>query len=624
MENTDNELSINDFKTINIENILYKKTFLIKNNIDIDNNIIKMEKKNQTITDNDNDNEENLINTDSTIDTTKTKYIYKKKITFSKNKIKFFKPKKKLEENIITKKKRDEKFKIKNSKKISHFSSPKNLINLQKINSNFNFDKTTTKNKNKMMKTSNNFYTKKNNTDTVNKMSKTSNGFYEKNKIEKKEEKIINNDININNIDNFIKFESKMNNLINSINNKIDINISNECLELINSFFNFFIGENIEMYFNKNTQSMLIIHKSINLILFNAIMAYHISFDKSFLNTCIDYLAIIINISHKAYLLLCENIIEQIKKDINKKENEKMEKILLILKNNSFHIDLTDDDFSKYLTVRKYDLSKNKINFIHEIKYYSFLIQKYIKVLIKNLNSDNDYGKKEDLIQIFNNIKSISFPEISNFFEQKIKVNINAIKTDPISEFPPTNPEIRPPYIKSKLRKKFSLVLDLDETLISLERKKMDKNSKGLLKLRPGLFKFLSKMKKFYEIIIFTSGTKEYADQIIDLIESEEKFFDFRLYREHTLFYKNEFIKDISRIGRPLDKIIIVDNLPQNFRLQKENGIEIKSFFGEDNNDKALECLGNILKKIVNRFNDVRNGILEYKNEIRNKISQYL
>ena len=80
MENTDNELSINDFKTINIENILYKKTFLIKNNIDIDNNIIKMEKKNQTITDNDNDNEENLINTDSTIDTTKTKYIYKKKI----------------------------------------------------------------------------------------------------------------------------------------------------------------------------------------------------------------------------------------------------------------------------------------------------------------------------------------------------------------------------------------------------------------------------------------------------------------------------------------------------------------------------------------------------------------
>ena len=80
-------------------------------------------------------------------------------------------------------------------------------------------------------------------------------------------------------------------------------------------------------------------------------------------------------------------------------------------------------------------------------------------------------------------------------------------------------------------------------------------------------------------------------------------------------------MKDLKRIGRPLDKIIIVDNMLQNFRLQKENGIEIKSFFGDDNNDNALEHLGNILKKIVNKFNDSRNGILEYKNEIKNKVS---
>ena len=165
------------------------------------------------------------------------------------------------------------------------------------------------------------------------------------------------------------------------------------------------------------------------------------------------------------------------------------------------------------------------------------------------------------------------------------------------------------------------MVLDLDETLISLDRYNSNKSGRGVLKFRPGLIKFLKKVKKFYEMIVFTSGTKEYADQIIDVIESEEKFFDFRLCREHTLFYNNEFIKDLSRIGRPIDKIIIVDNLPQNYRLQKDNGIEIKSFFGDDNNDNALEHLGNILKKIVNRFNDSRNGILEYKNEIRNKVS---
>jgi CTD small phosphatase-like protein 2 len=235
------------------------------------------------------------------------------------------------------------------------------------------------------------------------------------------------------------------------------------------------------------------------------------------------------------------------------------------------------------------------------------------------MNKDDNI--KEGLLQIFYNIKNISPQEINDFFQKNIKTTNISQEINNIPQYPPTNPDIKPPYINAKLTKKFSLVLDLDETLISLDRNKVNQNNKGILKFRPGLLKFLSKIKKFYEIIVFTSGTKEYADQIIDVIENDEKFFDFRLYREHTLFYNNEFIKDISRIGRPLDKIIIVDNLPQNFRLQKENGIEIKSFFGDDNNDKALVSLGNILKKIANRFNDTRNGIIEYKNEIKNKIS---
>ena len=295
---------------------------------------------------------------------------------------------------------------------------------------------------------------------------------------------------------------------------------------------------------------------------------------------------------------------------------------------------MTDKDFTKYLTARKYTISKNKINFIHEIKYYSFLIQKYIKVLLKNLANDIDKetdnniinDKKGELLKIFNNIKNISFKEINDLFNQKIKynievnTNINGTSFD-LSQYIPINPGIKPPYIKTKLTKKFSLVLDLDETLISLDRYNSNNTGKGILKFRPGLMQFLKKIKKFYEIVVFTSGTKEYADQIIDVIESDDKYFDYRLCRDHTLYYKNEFIKDLSRIGRPLDKIIIVDNLPQNFRLQKENGIEIKSFFGDDNNDKTLVSLGNILKKIANRFNDTRNGILEYKNEIKNKIS---
>ena len=72
----------------------------------------------------------------------------------------------------------------------------------------------------------------------------------------------------------------------------------------------------------------------------------------------------------------------------------------------------------------------------------------------------------------------------------------------------------------------------------------------------------------------------------------------------------------MNRIGRPLDSIIIVDNMPQNFRLQKENGINIKAFWGEDVNDNALEELGKILENIAKDGGDVRKSLVKYKDDI--------
>ena len=65
-------------------------------------------------------------------------------------------------------------------------------------------------------------------------------------------------------------------------------------------------------------------------------------------------------------------------------------------------------------------------------------------------------------------------------------------------------------------------------------------------------------------------------------------------------------------MGRPLDKTIIVDNMIQNFRFQKENGILIKSFNGEDIYDSALADLGNILVKIAEEGEDVRISLKKY------------
>jgi len=70
--------------------------------------------------------------------------------------------------------------------------------------------------------------------------------------------------------------------------------------------------------------------------------------------------------------------------------------------------------------------------------------------------------------------------------------------------------------------------------------------------------------------------------------------------------------------------MIIIDNMAQNFRLQKENGIFIKSFYGTDTKDIVFYDLIPILLDIAELFKDVRIGLVKYKDEILKKISANL
>ena len=163
-------------------------------------------------------------------------------------------------------------------------------------------------------------------------------------------------------------------------------------------------------------------------------------------------------------------------------------------------------------------------------------------------------------------------------------------------------------------------MLDLDETLAHFKEKN-NGNSNGVLRIRPGINEFLEEVGKYYELIIFTTATQDYADTLIDAIEEDKIYFEHRFYRNHATIINNDFVKDLRRIGRPLDKIIIIDNMPQNFRLQKENGIMIKPFWGEDNYDTVLFDLIPILVNIAKDGGDIRKGLVKYKEDILKKIS---
>ena len=141
--------------------------------------------------------------------------------------------------------------------------------------------------------------------------------------------------------------------------------------------------------------------------------------------------------------------------------------------------------------------------------------------------------------------------------------------------------------------------------------------------MRPGAGTFLEVLKEYYESILFTEASEAYTELIMEAFNKNE-FFEYKLYRQHCIINGEDFVKDLQRIGRPLDKMIIVDNIAQNFRMQKNNGILIKPFYGEDQNDTALIDLIPFLINIVKDNLDTRNGLVKYRDEIMTEITSNL
>ena len=72
-------------------------------------------------------------------------------------------------------------------------------------------------------------------------------------------------------------------------------------------------------------------------------------------------------------------------------------------------------------------------------------------------------------------------------------------------------------------------------------------------------------------------------------------------------------IKDLTRVGRSLERTIIVDNLRENFCWQKQNGIHILSWASKEaQEDQELERLGQYLNQIaVAKVDDVRQALVQ-------------
>ncbi|XP_051543722.1 CTD small phosphatase-like protein isoform X2 [Myxocyprinus asiaticus] len=205
--------------------------------------------------------------------------------------------------------------------------------------------------------------------------------------------------------------------------------------------------------------------------------------------------------------------------------------------------------------------------------------------------------------------RSIFSPFFCCFRDYNVEPPASNIKTCSLP--PPAEENSSPPKPPAKYLlpevsindySKNCVVIDLDETLVHSSFKPIS-NADFIVPVeidgtvhqvyvlkRPHVDEFLQKMGKLFECVLFTASLAKYADPVADLLD-QWGVFRARLFRESCVFHRGNYVKDLSRLGRELNKVIIVDNSPASYIFHPENAVPVQSWFDDMTDTELLDLL---------------------------------
>ncbi|GAX16154.1 hypothetical protein FisN_3Hh365 [Fistulifera solaris] len=155
-----------------------------------------------------------------------------------------------------------------------------------------------------------------------------------------------------------------------------------------------------------------------------------------------------------------------------------------------------------------------------------------------------------------------------------------------------------------------TLVIDLDNTLVSStwDRKYGYRHAK-----RPGVDQFLRTMAMYYEIVLFSPSIDGMADPVVTSLDKEGCIMH-RLYRDATVYKNGVYIKDLDRLNRNVNRIVVLDDDPEEVQFHPYNVIPIKPYTDpSDRTDNALERITPFLIEIAREnYGDIPTLLRQY------------
>ncbi|KAK4879219.1 hypothetical protein RN001_007365 [Aquatica leii] len=202
----------------------------------------------------------------------------------------------------------------------------------------------------------------------------------------------------------------------------------------------------------------------------------------------------------------------------------------------------------------------------------------------------------------------------------------------------PTSPTDSPRFLLPPIRHqdmhKMCMVIDLDETLVHSSFKPISNadfvvpveidgtiHQVYVLK-RPHVDDFLKRMGELYECVLFTASLAKYADPVADLLD-KWGVFRARLFRESCVFHRGNYVKDLNKLGRELQQIVIVDNSPASYIFHPDNAVPVASWFDDMSDSELLDLIpffeklskmDNVYTVLCNSNHPYNNGVPQLKN----------